>query len=114
MVAVVVKFTLWPNPTIDSTRWEAERIAEVFNALLRQHGGEDFCRIDCLGESELGEYMGIVYWKTREAAESSMQTYLPLLREMLGYNCQCPLSLELFDVMEPKEIEVDIDVKRFG
>ncbi|MFB5188706.1 hypothetical protein [Alicyclobacillus fastidiosus] len=107
MVAVVVKFVLGEN-----TRWEAERIADVFTALLKKHSGP-FHHVDYLGEYELGEYMGIVYWETREGAEESIGAFLPFLKEMVEYNSQYPITLELFDVYTPKEIEVDIDMKQY-
>ncbi|MFD1673820.1 hypothetical protein [Alicyclobacillus fodiniaquatilis] len=106
MVAVVVKFVMGEN-----SRWEAERIADIFTALLKQQGWP-FHHVDYLGEYELGEYMGIVYWKTRDAAEESIRTFLPLLKEMVHYNSQYPITLELFDVYIPKEIDVDIDIRR--
>ncbi|WAH38898.1 hypothetical protein [Alicyclobacillus dauci] len=107
MVAVVVKLTLGQD-----TKWQAERIADVFTALLKQHEG-DFHHVDYLGEYDLGEYMGIVYWETREGAEQSIRNFSPFLREIVQYNCQYPPTLELFDVYEPRDIHVDIDLKRF-
>lgn len=108
MVAVVVKFVLG-----EGTRWQAERIADIFTALLNQHG-RPFHHVDYLGEYDLGEYMGIVYWETREGAEESIRAFLPFLKEMVEYNSQYPITLELFDVYTPKNIDVDIDIKRYG
>jgi hypothetical protein len=103
MVACVVKVVLGPD-----TQWEIEKLADIFNALFQKHRTPGFQGFTFLFAYETGEYLGVSYFDTKEHALAAVQKYAPLFGEMVKHGYQWKPTVELFEVYEPKPIDLDV------
>jgi heme-degrading monooxygenase HmoA len=60
-----------------------------------------FKNLMVLADDASGEYAGLSFWESREAAEAASQVVNPVVREAIAGLAQGTLTPHLFDVYEP-------------
>jgi heme-degrading monooxygenase HmoA len=83
-----------------SNRAALERVTkDQLLPLFRAQPG--FKSLMVLADDASGEYAGLSFWESREAAEAASQAVNPVVREAMSRLAQGTPSPHLFDVYEP-------------
>lgn len=102
MYALMARMTLGLD-----TEWEAQRMADICNAYLKQMPG--FHNTIYLGQYDVGEYLGISVWETELAAREALTSVRPLFEEMVGDSYQWAPCYHIFEVYQPRDVVLNCD-----
>jgi heme-degrading monooxygenase HmoA len=96
MYALLTTFTLGVG-----MRSKAEELADRFARLLKNMKG--FKNLLCLGDYNVGEYVALSIWQSRDDAEAAASVAGPQLQQALTGIVKGPVTRRCFEVYEPKQ-----------
>ncbi len=95
MYATLATFQLGPG-----MRSAGEKAADQAASLLKTLKG--FKNATFFGDVEIGEYMTLAIWDTKEDAEAAQAVIAPKTQEAIGSILKAPPTRKHFEVYEPK------------
>ena len=77
-----------------------EKSADQSASLIKNLKG--FKRITFFADVEIGQYMSLTIWETKEDAEAAYAVIAPKMQEAVGSILKAPPTRKIFEVYEPK------------